>query len=126
MTFVKVINFKMPTIVGILKFITRINVMLLWVEHERHFITSGPALIPQQDDYKTRKDTESRFTKPGPTIQASPTADPGVASLSPPRSNTIVEIDHEIISTVILLLLLIQEGLSVTSKSMCMKYWLTV
>ena len=33
-------------------------------------------------------------------------------------------IDHEIISTVILLPL-IQEGLlSVTSKSMCMKYWL--
>ena len=31
------------------------------------------------------------------------TADPGVASLIPARSHTIVEIDHEIISTVILL-----------------------
>ena len=31
----------------------------------------------------------------------------------------LVEIDHEINSTVILVLLLIQEGLSVTSKSMC-------
>ena len=31
------------------------------------------------------------------------TADPGVASSIPARSNTFVEIDHEIISTVILL-----------------------
>ena len=31
------------------------------------------------------------------------TADPGVTSLIPPRSHTFVEIDHEIISTVILL-----------------------
>ena len=31
------------------------------------------------------------------------TADPGVTSLSPVRSHTFVEIDHEIISTVILL-----------------------
>ena len=34
---------------------------------------------------------------------ASLTADPGVVSLIPARSNTFVEIDHEIISTVILL-----------------------
>ena len=34
---------------------------------------------------------------------ASLIADPGVASLIPARSNTFVEIDHEIISTVILL-----------------------
>ena len=33
-----------------------------------------------------------------------------------------VEIDHEIFSTVILILLLIQEGLSVTRESMCTKY----
>ena len=32
------------------------------------------------------------------------TADPGVASSIPARSHTFVEIDHEIISTVILLL----------------------
>ena len=32
---------------------------------------------------------------------ASLTADPGVASSTPARSNTFVEIDHEIISTVI-------------------------
>ena len=41
-------------------------------------------------------------------------------------SHTIVEIDHEIISTAILPLLLIQGGVfSVTNESMCMKYWLT-
>ena len=34
---------------------------------------------------------------------ASLTADPGVASSIPARSNTFVEIDYEIISTVILL-----------------------
>ena len=34
---------------------------------------------------------------------ACPTADPGVASSIPARSHTFVEIDHEIISTVILL-----------------------
>ena len=54
------------------------------------------------------------------------TADPGVTSLILALSNTFVEIDHEIISTVILLLPLIQEGLlSVTSESMCTKNWLT-
>ena len=43
----------------------------------------------------------------------------------PARSHTFMEIDDEIVSTVILLLL-IQEGLlSVTSKSMCTEYWLT-
>ena len=41
----------------------------------------------------------------------SPTADPGVASLIPDQSYTFVEIDYEIVSTVILLLPLIQEGL---------------
>ena len=50
---------------------------------------------------------------------ASLTADPGVASSIPAWSNTFVEIDHEMISTVIRLPL-IQEGLlSVTSESMC-------
>ena len=51
---------------------------------------------------------------------------PGVASSIPARTYTFVEIDHEIISTVILRLPLIQERtLSVTSESMCTKYWLT-
>ena len=36
-------------------------------------------------------------------IEACLTADPGVVSLIPAQSHTFVEIDHEIISTVILL-----------------------
>ena len=49
---------------------------------------------------------------PCPVAQsvASPTTDPGVASSIPVGSNTFVEVDHEISSTVILLLPLIQEG----------------
>ena len=62
----------------------------------------------------------------GPIVQsvARSTADPGVVSLIPVRSHIFMEIDHEIISMVILLLN--QEGLlSVRSESMCTKYWLT-
>ena len=45
------------------------------------------------------------------------TADPGVASFISARSHTFMETDHEMISAVILLLSLIQEGvLSVTSN----------
>ena len=57
----------------------------------------------------------------GPVAQSvvSPTADRGVASSIPAWSHTFVDIDHEIISTIILLFQLIQEGmLLVTSKSM--------
>ena len=65
---------------------------------------------------------------PGPIalLVVSPTADPGVWSSIPAWSRTVdtfVEIDHEIISTVILLRK-IQERL-VTSLGLCMKYWLT-
>ena len=53
----------------------------------------------------------------------SPTADPGITSSIPARSHTFLEIHHEIISMVILLLWLILEGLlSVTSESLCTKY----
>ena len=53
----------------------------------------------------------SSLISPGCVVQSvtclatdvSLTADPGVASLIPARSHTFVEIDHEIISTVILL-----------------------
>ena len=42
------------------------------------------------------------------------------------RHHSFVEIDHEIFSTVILSLPLIQEGSSsVTCKRMCTEYWLT-
>ena len=52
------------------------------------------------------------------------TANPGITSSIPARSHTFVEIDHEIISTAILIALpLIQEELlSVTSESA--SYWL--
>ena len=43
----------------------------------------------------------------------------------PVRQHSFAEIDHEIFSTVILSLLLIQEGkLSVTCERMCTEYWL--
>ena len=56
------------------------------------------------------------------------TADPGVASLILVWSHSFLEIDHEMISMVILLPSadFFQEGfLSVTSESMCTNYWLT-
>ena len=61
---------------------------------------------------------------PGPDAQSvvSQTADPGILNSIPTWFHTFVEIDHEIISTVILLLLLIQEGLL---SGMPIKNWLT-
>ena len=56
----------------------------------------------------------------GPIVQlvSSPPADPGVMSSIPARSYTFMGIDYEVISTVILLLPLIQE---MTRESMCRK-----
>ena len=42
MLFFQLITVKMPTIVGILTFMSRKNFMLTWAEHEKCFITSGP------------------------------------------------------------------------------------
>ena len=44
--FIMLINVKMPTSVGILTFMSRMNLVLSLVEHERSFITlgSGPRL----------------------------------------------------------------------------------
>ena len=39
--FILPMNVKMPTVVGILTFMTRINFMLSYIEHEKSFITSG-------------------------------------------------------------------------------------
>ena len=56
---------------------------------------------------------------------ASLTAETGVVRSILARSHTFMKIDHKIISTVILFLLPIHEGLlSVASESMCTKYWL--
>ena len=56
---------------------------------------------------------------------ASLTADPGVASLILARSHTFMEIDHEIISKVILLPSAesFKNSCGQTSESMCTKYW---
>ena len=57
-------------------------------------------------------------------LDARPNGDQAVAGLTPAtvfrRQHSFVEIDHEIFSTVIFSLLLIQEGqLSVSGKRMC-------
>ena len=43
--FIMLINVKMSTIVGILTFMSRINVVLSLVEHEKRFITWGPEKV---------------------------------------------------------------------------------
>ena len=43
--FIMLINVKMPKIVGILTFMSRINFVLSWVEHEKSFITSRPVAL---------------------------------------------------------------------------------
>ena len=45
MLFFSLINVKMPTIVGILTFMSRKIFMLSSVEHEKSFITSGPGIV---------------------------------------------------------------------------------
>ena len=40
--FIMLINVKMPTIVGILTFMSRMNFMVCTVEYGKSFITSGP------------------------------------------------------------------------------------
>ena len=56
-------------------------------------------------NYFTLKHTGGRVAQSGTCLatDACLTADPGVASSIPARSHTVMEIDHEIISTVILL-----------------------
>ena len=75
-----------------------------------------------------RKAEESSDYLLGPVAEsvASLIADPGVVRSIPAQSHTLVKIDHEMISTVILLFPLIQEGLlSVTRERLFTKYWLT-
>ena len=42
--FIMLINVKMPSIVGILTFMSRINFVLSRVEYKKSYITSGPGL----------------------------------------------------------------------------------
>ena len=51
--FIMLIIVKMPTIVGILTFIIRINFVLSRVEYEKSFITSGPDVC-QWDTFKKK------------------------------------------------------------------------
>ena len=48
MLFFPLINAKMPTIVGILTFMSGKNFMLNGVEHEKSFITLGPVCFPRR------------------------------------------------------------------------------
>ena len=61
------------------------------------------APVPPLDPLMLVTVTLHIFHNQGSATNASLTADPGVASSIPARFNTFVEIDHEIISTVILL-----------------------
>ena len=45
--FIMLINVKMPTIVGIVTFVSRINFVLSLVEYEKSFITSRPGYNDQ-------------------------------------------------------------------------------
>ena len=55
------INVKMPTIVGILTFMSWISFMLSWVEDEKSFLTLGPSPVYV---YRRRlRITMIRFTK---------------------------------------------------------------
>ena len=45
-------NVKMPTIAGILTFMSSINFVLGRVEHLRRFITSGPGQSSDSEKYK--------------------------------------------------------------------------
>ena len=50
MLFFPLINVKMPTLVGILTFMSRKNFMLNGVEHEKRFITSAWAWLTKPND----------------------------------------------------------------------------
>ena len=45
------INVKMPTIVGILTFMSRKKIILKSIEHEKSFITSGPDCVSLVPDH---------------------------------------------------------------------------
>ena len=56
-------------------------------------------------------------------LDTRPTEDQEVAGSTPPRQHSFVEIDHEIFSTVILSLSLIQEGQLSISGEEHAQYW---
>ena len=68
-------------------------------------LTSVDSEKPVHPPFKLRNSIPGRIAQSVMCLatDASLTADPGVASSIPARSHTFMEIDHEIISTVILL-----------------------
>ena len=78
------------------------------VNHKRHFIkipfiNKGIEFIDLHSIFKDNSPSRVAQSVTCLATDACLTADPGVASSIPARSHTFVEIDHEIISTVILL-----------------------
>ena len=63
------VNLKMPTLVGILTFMSRMNFVLSWVEHGKSFITSGL----DQLTYLTKRSKTSIFPTRPPRNTKSPT-----------------------------------------------------
>ena len=56
--FIKLINVEIPTIVGILTFMSKINFVLSWIEHEKSFITLRPGdLQAQHQDIRMTQTT---------------------------------------------------------------------
>ena len=61
MLFFPLINVKMPTIVGILTFMSGKNFMLSLVEHEKSFITSRSGLVIKLENKQINYDTFKWF-----------------------------------------------------------------
>ena len=71
--------------------------MFTWIFHILIFATGS-------DKYQNKEKPLKHQRKLGLTTDVCLTADPGVASLIAARSHTFMEIDHDIISTVRLIL----------------------
>ena len=50
--FIMLINVKMPSNVGFYTFMSMINFMLSWFEHEKSFTTSGPDQVEYRYAFK--------------------------------------------------------------------------
>ena len=72
--------------------------------HIKIWLRNNVGLSQQASEMYIPKANPGRYCYSLTYVKASLTADPGVASLIPARSHTFVEIDLEIISSVILLL----------------------
>ena len=123
--FILLISVKMPTIVGILTFMSRINFILSLLEHEKRVYNPRRCHKSQTNPWQPEKEISEHKERHTQQV-TSLIADPGVVNSIPAQSHIFVDIDHEIFSTFILPLPLIQERLvSVTRESMCTKHWST-